>query len=253
MPSWRRAPVVTMPARRTIAHERMATQERPLRRGWTTGTCATAAAKAAYPALVTGEFPDPVEVTLPRGETPAFALAVTRTERGSATAGVIKDAGDDPDVTHGALVVATVRAARPGAGVTFRAGEGVGTVTRPGLPRSARRAGDQSGAAADDPRRDRRGCGRARPAADAEVEIAIPGGEALARQDAQPPPRHRRRLVDPRHHRDRRAVFLLGVDPFDPSRHRCRARRGLRPYRRLRPARTRRPRCKNSTICPRLR
>ena len=47
-------------------------QERPLRRGWTTGTCAAAAAKAAYAALVTGEFPDPVEVTLPRGERPSF-------------------------------------------------------------------------------------------------------------------------------------------------------------------------------------
>jgi cobalt-precorrin-5B (C1)-methyltransferase len=105
-----------------------------LRRGWTTGTCATAAAKAAYTALLTGEFPDPVEVTLPRGERVCFALAVTRKDAGSATAGVVKDAGDDPDVTHGALVLATVRAGAPGSGVTFRAGAGVGTVTRPGLP-----------------------------------------------------------------------------------------------------------------------
>ena len=112
----------------------MERQERPLRRGWTTGTCATAAAKAAFAALVTGEFPDPVEVTLPRGERPSFALAMTRREGDAASAGVIKDAGDDPDVTHGALVVATVRLGAPGAGVTFRAGEGVGTVTRPGLP-----------------------------------------------------------------------------------------------------------------------
>src|ERR1700688_940298 len=112
----------------------MAKQERPLRRGWTTGTCAAAAAKAAFTALVTGEFPDPVAVTLPRGERPSFALAVTRQDEGAATAGIIKDAGDDPDVTHGALICATVRAGKPGAGVMFRAGEGVGTVTRPGLP-----------------------------------------------------------------------------------------------------------------------
>src|SRR5258708_852530 len=105
-----------------------------LRRGWTTGTCATAAAKAAYTALLTGEFPDPVEVTLPRGERVSFALAVARKDAGSATAGVVKDAGDDPDVTHGALVLATVRTAAPGSGVTFRAGAGVGIVTRPGLP-----------------------------------------------------------------------------------------------------------------------
>jgi cobalt-precorrin-5B (C1)-methyltransferase len=107
---------------------------RPLRRGWTTGACATAAAKAAYAALLTGEFPDPVEITLPGGERPSFALAVTQRNAGSATAGVVKDAGDDPDVTHGALVLATVRAAAAGSGVAFRAGKGVGTVTRPGLP-----------------------------------------------------------------------------------------------------------------------
>jgi cobalt-precorrin-5B (C1)-methyltransferase len=157
-----------------------AVPDRPLRRGWTTGTCAAAAAKAAYAALVTGEFPDPVEITLPRGERPAFALATQRTEAGAATAGIIKDAGDDPDVTHGALVLATVRPGAAGAGVTFRAGDGVGTVTRPGLvlppgepainpvPRRMIRTAIEEVAAAN---------GRN---ADVEVEIAIPGGEALA-------------------------------------------------------------------------
>ncbi len=82
-----------------------------LRPGWTTGACATAAATAAYTALLTGEFPDPVTITLPKGQTPAFALAVEELDedRGQATAGVVKDAGDDPDVTHGALVRVTVR------------------------------------------------------------------------------------------------------------------------------------------------
>jgi cobalt-precorrin-5B (C1)-methyltransferase len=158
----------------------MSPQARPLRRGWTTGACATAAAKAAYAALLTGEFPDPVEVTLPRGERPSFALAVNRKDATSATAGVIKDAGDDPDVTHGALVLATVRAGAPGSGVIFRAGEGVGTVTRAGLPvepgepainpvprRMIRDAITEVATAAND-------------AGDVEVEIAIPGGEALA-------------------------------------------------------------------------
>lgn len=105
-----------------------------LRPGWTTGACATAAATAAYTALLTGEFPDPVTITLPRGQTPAFALAVEELTEAWATAGVVKDAGDDPDVTHGALVRATVRLLPAGAGVVFRAGPGVGTVTRPGLP-----------------------------------------------------------------------------------------------------------------------
>ncbi|MEU1469408.1 cobalt-precorrin-5B (C(1))-methyltransferase [Streptomyces sp. NPDC005761] len=105
-----------------------------LRPGWTTGACATAAATAAYTALLSGDFPDPVTITLPRGQTPAFALAVEELAEGLAMAGVVKDAGDDPDVTHGALVRATVRALPPGSGVVFRAGPGVGTVTLPGLP-----------------------------------------------------------------------------------------------------------------------
>ncbi len=156
----------------------MAKLERPLRRGWTTGTCAAAAAKAAYAALLTGEFPDPVEVTLPRGERPSFALATTRQDPGSATAGVVKDAGDDPDVTHGALICATVRMGAPGSGVSFRAGEGVGTVTRAGLPVAPgepainpvprRMIGDAIAEVA---------AGRA---ADVEVEISIPSGQALA-------------------------------------------------------------------------
>ncbi|MFE9393477.1 cobalt-precorrin-5B (C(1))-methyltransferase [Streptomyces sp. NPDC006784] len=106
-----------------------------LRPGWTTGACATAATTAAYTALLTGDFPDPVTITLPKGQTPAFALAYEDLRPGiEATAAVVKDAGDDPDVTHGALVRATVRPLAPGAGVVFRAGPGVGTVTRPGLP-----------------------------------------------------------------------------------------------------------------------
>ncbi|MBO8197804.1 cobalt-precorrin-5B (C(1))-methyltransferase [Streptomyces smyrnaeus] len=105
-----------------------------LRPGWTTGACATAATTAAYTALLTGDFPDPVTITLPKGQTPAFALAYEEAQPGYATAAVVKDAGDDPDVTHGALVRATVRPLAPGAGVVFRAGPGVGTVTRAGLP-----------------------------------------------------------------------------------------------------------------------
>lgn len=103
-----------------------------LRRGWTTGACATAATKAALMRLWGGAFPQEVGITLPKGETPSFDVAHRAEGDGWAEAGVIKDAGDDPDVTHGALVMARVR---PSAGgVVFRAGEGVGTVTKPGLP-----------------------------------------------------------------------------------------------------------------------
>ncbi len=105
-----------------------------LRYGWTTGACATAATTAAYTALLTGQFPDPVRIDLPNDRHPSFALATERLGDGGATVGIVKDAGDDPDVTHGALVSARVTHGEPGTGVTFRAGEGVGTVTKPGLP-----------------------------------------------------------------------------------------------------------------------
>jgi cobalt-precorrin-5B (C1)-methyltransferase len=155
-------------------------KSQPLRRGWTTGTCATAAAKAAYAGLLTGEFPDPVAVTLPGGQRPSFALATTACSDGLAIVGVVKDAGDDPDVTHGALIQVTVRPGTPGSGVSFRAGEGVGAVTRPGLPvppgepainpvprQMIRDAIAEIAAAQGD-------------AGDVEVEVAIPDGEALA-------------------------------------------------------------------------
>ena len=103
----------------------------PLRRGWTTGACATAAAKAAFVALRTGSFPDPVTIALPGGAAPAFALARAEFVEGGAVAGVVKDAGDDPDVTHGALVLATVRPLPAGSGVRFRAGPGVGSSPSP--------------------------------------------------------------------------------------------------------------------------
>ncbi|WP_299955325.1 cobalt-precorrin-5B (C(1))-methyltransferase [uncultured Modestobacter sp.] len=105
-----------------------------LRHGWTTGACATAATTAAYTALLTGEFPDPVSIDLPGDKHPTFALAKEHLADGEAGASIVKDAGDDPDVTHGALVSARVSHGAPGSGVLFRAGEGVGTVTKPGLP-----------------------------------------------------------------------------------------------------------------------
>ena len=75
-----------------------------LRPGWTTGACACAAATSAFVALETGEFPDPVGIALPGGREAAFALTQWRLRPGLAMAAVTKDAGDDPDVTHGAVV-----------------------------------------------------------------------------------------------------------------------------------------------------
>ncbi|WP_420863869.1 cobalt-precorrin-5B (C(1))-methyltransferase [Algirhabdus cladophorae] len=106
--------------------------EGELRRGWTTGACATAAVKAGLMQLWGGAFPDDVTITLPRGEMPVFALAQSNAGDGWAEVGITKDAGDDPDVTHGALIV--VRVSASAGGVVFAAGEGVGTITKAGLP-----------------------------------------------------------------------------------------------------------------------
>jgi cobalt-precorrin-5B (C1)-methyltransferase len=151
-----------------------------LRRGWTTGTCAAAATRAACQALFTGEFPDPVAVSLPNGMRPDFALALHEKGTGWARAGIVKDAGDDPDVTHGALVVATVSRGAPASGVTFHAGPGVGIVTRKGLPLPP-------GEPAINPVPRAMIREAVREAAelfgepdDVSVEISVPGGEKLA-------------------------------------------------------------------------
>ncbi|MBE7620532.1 cobalt-precorrin-5B (C(1))-methyltransferase [Komagataeibacter sp. FXV2] len=118
-----------------MTHTRNTPDPASLRRGWTTGSCATAAARAAWVAMRGGDFPDPVTITLPAGQEVAFSLAAHGHDgAGGAWACVIKDAGDDPDVTHGALVRADLAPGAPGTGITFRAGPGVGTVTLPGLP-----------------------------------------------------------------------------------------------------------------------
>lgn len=159
------------------------TESSPLRRGWTTGACATAAAKAACSALIGKGFPDPVEIALPGGNRVSFALAVTELGDGAALAGVIKDAGDDPDVTHGALVRCTVRRGAAGSGVTFRRGEGVGLVTRPGLPIPPGEPAINPVPRAMITQAIAEVAGEG---ADFEVEVSVEGGEALAQKTLNP-------------------------------------------------------------------
>jgi cobalt-precorrin-5B (C1)-methyltransferase len=159
---------------------------RELRRGWTTGACATAAVKAACGALAGLGFVDPVTIRLPRGGQASFALAEKCRDGDTASAAVVKDAGDDPDVTHGCLVRATLRRGAAGDGVTFHAGSGVGTVTRPGLqippgeaainpvPRQMMREVVAEVAAATG------------ETMDVAITIAIPGGEELAQRTLNP-------------------------------------------------------------------
>lgn len=150
-----------------------------LRSGFTTGACAAAAALAAARALVEGEVPAAVELLLPNGTPARFAVARGELRGASATCAVIKDAGDDPDATNGAEIVATVTL-REGPGVALRGGAGVATVTKPGLglpvgapaitavPR--RHVGEVVAAAL------------AAAGKGADVELSVPRGEELARQ-----------------------------------------------------------------------
>lgn len=105
-----------------------------LRRGRTTGSCATAAVKAALCLLLHGERCGRVEVTLPDG---AHYLMVPiqdvrRLDEHTVRAEVLKDGGDDPDKTHGATIFAEIRRNATGE-IWFLAGRGVGTATQPGL------------------------------------------------------------------------------------------------------------------------
>jgi cobalt-precorrin-5B (C1)-methyltransferase len=161
-------------------------QASALRRGWTTGACATAAVKAAFMALAGEGFPDSVTIRLPKGQTPSFALHRRALGDGWATASVIKDAGDDPDVTDKAEVVATLRLRRDGPGIRFVAGEGVGTVTRAGLPippgePAINPVPRQMMTDTLEAEAIRLGHGL-----DLDVEIAIPGGAELALRTLNP-------------------------------------------------------------------
>jgi cobalt-precorrin-5B (C1)-methyltransferase len=146
-----------------------------LRKGWTTGTCAAAASKAAAIWLVDGQPPETVEVGLPGGRRVEFPISDVDPAVAYRCA-VVKDAGDDPDVTHGAHITAEVAWAPPGARrVELRAGTGVGVVSLPGL-------GLPVGAPAINPVP-----ARMIRAAVAEVTdrpmivtISAPGGEAMA-------------------------------------------------------------------------
>ena len=104
----------------------------PLRSGYTTGACATAASKAALLGLLGRDIPSLIPIRFPNGETLSLPVADVQWGEESVSAIVVKDAGDDPDVTHGHRIVSTIRfSSHPG--IHFLQGEGVGKVTLPGL------------------------------------------------------------------------------------------------------------------------
>ncbi|MFQ5560705.1 MAG: cobalt-precorrin-5B (C(1))-methyltransferase CbiD [Nitrospinota bacterium] len=114
-------------------------QKRTLKKGYTTGACAAASAKAALVSLVQGSPPDGVSVSLPGGKKVFFKVFRSSLEGGISSCSVIKDAGDDPDVTNGAEIGCEVSfQEKTSTGennpIIISGGEGVGLVTKPGLP-----------------------------------------------------------------------------------------------------------------------
>ncbi|KXV04240.1 cobalt-precorrin-5B (C(1))-methyltransferase [Caballeronia megalochromosomata] len=163
-------------------------QTAPLRSGYTTGSCATATSLAAARLLLLGETSERAEIVLPKGQSVTMTLSFCRRiadETDAAEAGVIKDAGDDPDVTHGALVFAQVRLSDE-PGVRFHAGPGVGTVTRAGLALAV-------GEPAINPMPRQMMTGHLEALAEStgypggfEVSIGVENGEALAQKTMNP-------------------------------------------------------------------
>jgi len=149
-----------------------------LRTGFTTGACAAAAAKAAARCVVRNTMLTEIETTLPNRMTVTFALKRCELTASGAICSVIKDAGDDPDCTHGAELIAEVNP-RPEPAIEIRGGDGVATVTKPGL-------GLEVGAPAVNPVPRRNITEMVEqeligsPHRGATVTISVPGGEKMA-------------------------------------------------------------------------
>ena len=158
-----------------------------LRSGYTTGTCAAGATKAALLTMLTGRVVKNIEVSLPKGRSASLLIACTRiNEDSSVTTSVIKDAGDDPDVTHNAEICSTVSFLPLKGQVIIDGGIGVGRVTKPGL-------GLELGNAAINPVPKSMIKQAIREVALNQLElrgikvvISVPGGEEIARRTDNP-------------------------------------------------------------------
>jgi cobalt-precorrin-5B (C1)-methyltransferase len=151
-----------------------------LREGFTTGTCAAAAAKAAALLLTGRRVPRRVEIALPGGGRVTLPVLYARKKSGVAEAAVRKDAGDDPDITNGAAVVASLSWIEDN-DIVFVAGEGVGVVTKQGLS-----IPPGEPAVNPVPRRMIREALREITGRGLRVTLSIPGGEALATRTFNP-------------------------------------------------------------------
>jgi len=154
-----------------------------LRRGYSTGSCAAAAAKAAVSLFVGRVLPDLIDIPLPNGERLSLAVKEGEPVSGGAKCCVVKDAGDDPDVTHGLEIWAEVRLNSTDPAISFKAGQGVGKVTKPGLQISV-------GEPAINPVPRQMITEAVRevlpPGWGAEVTVSVPGGEKAAQKTLNP-------------------------------------------------------------------
>ena len=177
-------------ARRESDYSRPTVKRRGMRTGYTTGACAAAAAKAATVALLTGEPVSEVTIRLPIGEDATFQIHRCEIDKSAsaptATCSVIKDGGDDPDVTSGAEICARVWKASNSDDIILLGGEGVGTVTKPGtgipvgdpsITRVPRRMITQSV----------QNAAKSMAGSDSFfVEISVPGGQEIAEKTDNP-------------------------------------------------------------------
>ena len=170
--------------------ERLLPEFFPLKSGYTTGACATAAAKAALLALLSRKEQTESQITLPSGEQITLPVAYTEWARCSATCTVIKESGDDPDVTNHSRIRVTVQLSLEASGcddterVIFLAGEGVGTVTLPGL--GLKVGGPAINATPRKMIRQELIPLLPSPDSVAIVTVSVPGGEELAKRTFNP-------------------------------------------------------------------
>mgnify|MGYP000002430553 FL=1 len=151
-----------------------------LRRGWTTGSCAAAASQAAAVLLLTGSAPAEIRLLTPGGVTFDLPVEQAVLHENTAVCAVRKDSGDDPDVTNGVLVSASVR--RADSGVSIDGGRGVGRVTRPGLAEPVGEAAINPGPRAQIKAALERAAKECGYEGGFSVVISVENGEALALQ-----------------------------------------------------------------------
>jgi cobalt-precorrin-5B (C1)-methyltransferase len=161
--------------------------EKPLREGFTTGTAAAGAAKAAAWRLLTGKPLSRVDTPLPGSGRLVLEVAACALQGGTARAIILKDGGDDPDVTHGAAIVARVTRldAVPGT-ITIDGGQGVGRVTLPGLPVAVGRPAINPGPLAQIRASVTEALAASPAPAALSVTIEVPDGERLAAKTLNP-------------------------------------------------------------------